>query len=157
MKKLRNSVWLTLLASVALAQTGDMVPPEVRRVGDRLACLCRSCKNTVATCQMLGCGYMTPARARIVEMHKQGSADDAIVADFVSRQGKAALAVPPAEGFNITAWVVPPLVLLLGFGVVGWFIRTRRQAAMSKPQSARDADYARYSDAAERELSRFEE
>lgn len=156
MRKLRNSLALLLLAGIALAQTGDIVPPEVRRVGDRLACLCGSCKNTIATCQMLGCGYSTPGRARIVELHAKGSTDDAIVADFVNRQGKAALAVPPADGFNLLAWVAPPLVLLAGFGFVAWYIRRHRQPVAPQP-ALDEKDIARYRAVAEREMSRFEE
>ena len=72
MKKWRNSLLLILMAGLSVAQTGDMVQPEVRRIGDRLACLCGSCKNTVATCQMLGCHYTSPARARISAMSKAG-------------------------------------------------------------------------------------
>jgi cytochrome c-type biogenesis protein CcmH len=158
MKRLRSSTLFLLLAMAAvLAQTGDMVPPEVRRVGDRLACLCRSCKNTVATCQMLGCHYTAPARERIIELHKKGLSDDAIVADFVEKGGKAALSVPPAEGFNVMAWLAPPLVVLLGMGVIGWYIKTHRTPAAATPETLSETDLARYKAAAERELSHFDE
>ena len=103
MKKWRNSLLLILMAGLSVAQTGDMVQPEVRRIGDRLACLCGSCKNTVATCQMLGCHYTSPARARISAMSKAGVSDEAIIDDFVKREGKKALAAPTAEGFGLEA------------------------------------------------------
>ncbi|MFN0105979.1 MAG: cytochrome c-type biogenesis protein CcmH [Bryobacteraceae bacterium] len=142
-----------MMAGLCLAQTGDMVPPEVRRVGDRLACLCGSCKNTVATCQMLGCHYTAPARTRLSEMHKAGVSDDAIVADFVKREGKKALAAPAPEGFGLLAWLAPPFVALAGIGFIAWFIRRGRKPAAVLDEGAA----AKYQQAAERELSRFDE
>ncbi|HEU0120995.1 MAG TPA: cytochrome c-type biogenesis protein CcmH [Bryobacteraceae bacterium] len=156
MKKWRNSFVLLLMAGLCIAQTGDMVPPEVRRVGDRLACLCGSCKNTVATCQMLGCHYSSPARAKISQMHHAGESDEAIVADFVKREGKKALAAPPAEGFGWMAWLTPPLVALGGLAFIAMFIRRNRKKAQPGPV-LNEGDVAKYKDAAERELARFDE
>ena len=98
MTKWRSSFALLAMGVACLAQTGDMVPPEVRRVGNRLACLCTSCNNTVATCQMVGCHYTAPARAQISAMVKEGKSDDEVVAFFVKREGKKGLAAPEASG-----------------------------------------------------------
>lgn len=154
MKKWRNSFALILMAGLCLAQTADMVPPEVRRVGDRLACLCGSCKSTVAMCPMLGCHYSSPAKTQISAMSKAGTSDDEIVASFVKKEGKQALAVPPTEGFSLTAWLAPPAVALAGLGFIAWFIRRKR-----KPTVPKDGDELaeKYQQAAERELSRFDE
>jgi cytochrome c-type biogenesis protein CcmH/NrfF len=156
MKKWQSSLVLLMMAGLCLAQTGDMVPPEVRRVGDKLACLCGSCNNTVATCQMVGCHYTAPARARLTAMHKAGMSDEAIVDDFVKREGKKALAAPPAEGFNLTAWVATPLVSLGGLAVIVLFIRRSRKKNTAEPVLD-PADVTKYQQAAERELSRFDE
>lgn len=156
MKKWRNSFAILMMAGLCLAQTGDMVPPEVRRVGDRLACLCGSCKNTVATCQMLGCHYTAPARTRISELHEKGQTDDAIVADFVDRQGKKALAAPPAEGFGLVGWIAPPVAALAGVGLIAWFIRRHRKPLETSPELS-EQEVARFSQAAEKEIARFDE
>lgn len=157
MKKWRNSFAVLLMAGFCMAQTGDMVLPEVRRVGDRLACLCGACKSTVATCPMLGCHYSAPARTKIAEMHKAGATDDAIVDDFVKREGKLALSVPPTEGFSWTAWLAPPFVGLAGVGFVAWFIRRKRKEAGAAAEAPEAVDVEKYQQAAERELSRFDE
>jgi cytochrome c-type biogenesis protein CcmH/NrfF len=157
MPKLRNSLLTLLIAGLCLAQTGDMVPPEVRRVGDRLACLCESCKNTVATCQMLGCHYTAPARARITELTRQGVSDDAIVQEFVQRNGKQALAVPPAEGFQLMVYIMPPVMAIAGLGLVGWFIRRHRQPAAAKPNELDEKDIEKYQKAAGKEMEKFDE
>ena len=154
MKKWRSSFAVLVMSGFCLAQTGDMVPPEVRRVGDRLACLCGTCNNTVATCQMVGCHYTAPARVRLSEMHKAGVSDDAIVADFVKREGKKSLAAPPAEGFGLTAWLATPVMALAGAGFIAWFIRRSRKAAAP---ALDEVAVEKYRQAAERDFSRFEE
>lgn len=156
MKKLRISLLWLLLAAMCLSQTAsDMVTPEIRRVGDHLACLCGSCKNTVATCQMLGCHYSSPAREKIAEMQKAGKSDQEIIDDFVKREGIRALAVPPAEGFNILAWLMPGAVMFAGFGVIVWWIRRNRKPAAAPTMS--EEELARFQQAAEKELSTFDE
>ncbi|MBM3769193.1 MAG: hypothetical protein FJW32_27745 [Acidobacteria bacterium] len=156
MQKWRNSLLALAVAGLCLAQTGDMVPPEVRRVGDRLACLCKSCKNTVATCQMLGCHYTAPARVRISELSKNGVSDDAIVQEFVKKNGKAALASPPPDGFSLLAYLVPPFAAFAGIGFIGWFIRRHRKPVAEAPALS-EADVEKYRDAAAKELERLEE
>ena len=66
MSKSKSKLLLGLvLAGVCLPQTASqLVTPEIRRVGDKLACKCGSCNNTVATCSMLQCHYSLPARKR---------------------------------------------------------------------------------------------
>ena len=152
----RNSFIALALAGLCLAQTSDMVPPEVRRVGDKLACLCKSCKNTVATCQMLGCHYTAPARARISELAKNGVSDDAIVQEFVKKNGKEALALPPPDGFHLLAYLMPPFAAFAGIGFIGWFIRRHRKPVDQGPVLS-EADVEKYREAAAKELERLEE
>jgi cytochrome c-type biogenesis protein CcmH/NrfF len=104
---------------------------------------------------MLGCHYTAPARARLSEMHKAGMPDDAIVADFVKREGKKALSVPEASGFGLTAWLAPPVMALAGVGFIAWFLRRSRKAA-SKPVLD-EGNVEKYQQAAERDFSRFDE
>ena len=86
MQKFRNSFLILVLAAVCLPQTAtQLVTPEIRRVGDKLACKCGVCNNTVATCQMLECHYSLPARQKIDAMQKLGQSDEVIVASFVKK------------------------------------------------------------------------
>src|SRR4051812_39022746 len=89
-------VTASAVAVAALAQEpkgvseSGIMSPDVRRVGMRLACLCRSCKNTVGDCAMLECGYCAPMRKRIAAMQASGQSDDAIVNAVVGENGKEA-------------------------------------------------------------------
>jgi len=47
---LNKLLLLVLAAGLCLAQSSSqMLTPAVKRVGDRLACLCGACNNSVAT------------------------------------------------------------------------------------------------------------
>ncbi len=65
---------------------------------------------------MLHCHYSSPAREKIAGMLAAGMSDDQIVDSFVKGAGPQALTVPPAEGFNILAWVMPFAAIALGLG-----------------------------------------
>jgi cytochrome c-type biogenesis protein CcmH len=157
MRRWKNSLLILLVAVIALAQTDSAVAvltPAVKRVGARLACLCGSCKNSVADCAMLHCHYSGPAREKIAKMLAQGMTDDQIVDSFVKEQGLRALVVPPAEGFNIMAWVMPFAMIAIGLWAIWLFIRRFR-----KPATVPDLDPAvldRYRDRIEKDLSKLE-
>lgn len=153
----KSSALLILLAGLCLAQSASL-PIEARRVADRLACLCGVCKNTVATCQMLGCHYTAPAREKIVEMQKAGSTDDSIVDFFVKREGLKALAAPPAEGFNALSWTMPFVMITLGFGGIWWWIsRSRRQPAPAIPEIPHHELSGKVRDQLDKEMANFED
>jgi len=140
MRKLKSSALLLIVAAVCLPQSGtDLVTPEIRRVGDKLACKCGVCNNTVATCQMLQCHYSHPAREKIAEMQKAGMGDQQIVDAFVKERGIVALAVPPLEGFHLLGWVMPFIVIAIGLGGIAlWMKRFRKPKpaiAVVEPQA----------------------
>jgi cytochrome c-type biogenesis protein CcmH len=157
MRRLRVSLLLAVLGGLALAQTGqDFVTPEIKRVGQKLACLCKSCKNTVADCPMLECHYAKPAREEIARQQAAGVSDDAIVASFVRREGTQALAVPPAEGFNLLAWVMPFVAIGLGLLAIYAFIRKFSRPRAAEVAAVDPAVLNRYQDQIEKDLAKLE-
>jgi len=145
-----------LLAAGLLAQvSSELVTPEIRRVGGRLACLCKSCKNSVGDCAMLACHYSKPAREQIRDMQAKGATDDAIVNEFVKKEGKQALVVPPNEGFSGLAWWMPPLMTGFGLALIYWFIRRMHKPSPAlKEVDARVLD--KYKDSIEKDLARLD-
>jgi cytochrome c-type biogenesis protein CcmH/NrfF len=121
------------LAGICLPQTATkLVTPEVRRVGDKLACKCKSCNNTVATCQMLECHYSLPAREKIAQMQKTGASDQSIVDAFVKEEGLEALSSPPTQGFSLLGWIMPFIGICFGIVIITmWFKRFARPRAVA--------------------------
>ena len=145
------------LAGICLPQNStQLVTPEIRRVGDQLACKCGACNNTVATCQMLECHYSLPARERIAEMQETGADDKAIVDSFVKEGGLAALAAPPTEGFNLLAWVMPFIAISFGIVAIGiWFKRFAGRQQVARVRKEPEID-PRYQQRMDRELEELE-
>ena len=155
MLRWKSSLLLAVTAVLTLAQSASqLVTPEIRRVGDKLACLCGSCKNTVATCQMLQCHYSLPAREKIAKMQALGMSDKEIIDVFVKENGLRALAMPPAEGFNVLAWVMPFVAIALGLAAIWLFIqRFRRPAVVAEIDPA---SLERYNRQIEKDLAKLE-
>jgi cytochrome c-type biogenesis protein CcmH/NrfF len=130
MYRFKRFLPLVLVAWVLGAQNASMmINPDVRRVGTKLACLCGSCKNTVGDCQMIGCGYSSPARTEIVNLVSLGASDENVIAKFVQREGIKALAVPPSSGFNLSIWIMPIVMLMLGLYAIFVYIQRYRRPA----------------------------
>lgn len=73
-------------------------------------------------------------RAVVKEQLAAGKSDDEIKRYFVEKYGEWILLEPQAHGFNIVAWVLPPVVLVAG-GVF-LFFRMRRWAGTG-PEASR--------------------
>lgn len=157
MRRSLNKLALIFVAWLCLAQTSsDLLTPAIRRVGEKLACLCGACKNTVATCQMLGCHYSSPARERIAKMQAAGSSDEAIVDDFVKREGLKALAVPPAEGFNLLGWVMPFVAIGAGLLAIYLYMKRYRKPVVAAGPAVDDAVLRRYQAEIEKDMAKLE-
>jgi len=64
-----------------------------------------------------------------------GKDEAAILQDFVDRYGVRVLAAPPAKGFDLTAWVLPGVGLIVGLAVVILIVRRMRKPS-SEPAEA---------------------
>jgi cytochrome c-type biogenesis protein CcmH len=88
----------------------------------------------------------------------QGLTKPQIERQLVAQYGTSVLGKPPAHGFNLTVYVLPPAIVLLGVGILAFALpRWRRRARAAKaarapaPPAPSAADERRLED----ELSRF--
>jgi cytochrome c-type biogenesis protein CcmH len=75
----------------------------------------------------------------------QGLTKRQIERQMVAQYGPAVLAKPPANGFNLLVYVLPPVLLALGLGTLlvtipRWRRRTRTAVAAAPPASAPSLD-----------------
>lgn len=59
-------------------------------------------------------GASSEVRGEIRRMVGEGMSDDVVRAAFVAQYGKRILAQPPADGFDVLVYVLPPAFFLLG-------------------------------------------
>jgi len=83
---------------------------------------------------MQNCSSATPMRAEIRERLQKGDTPDQIVESFVARHGKKVLSAPTTQGLDLSAWVMPFVILSLGLIVVVWlaFRMVRPEPAVSE-------------------------
>lgn len=125
------------IAALIAQDPASYLTPSVLKVGDKLACRCGGCRNTVGTCPMLRCSYSDPMRRRIYEMKSRGMSDQAVLGTIVREQGVVALSSPPASSFGgIITWVAPGAALLIGFFIYSSFVR--RNSKTPEPLSPGD-------------------
>ncbi len=124
--------WFLLLylwAAAAPAATPRDISREYKEACDRLVCQC-GCNEQLSVCAMQNCSSATPMRAEIRERLQKGDTVDRIVDSFVARYGKKVLSAPTTKGFDLSAWIMPFVILCLGLVVVVWVaVRMARPAA----------------------------
>lgn len=121
-------LFVALLFVVAFTAMPALADGIVDEIGANLMCQC-GCTMVLSTCD---CGTADQMRGEIRSMLDQGKTKDDIVSYYIGKYGDKVLAAPKAEGFNISAYITPFAVILLGGGVLAlivrqWVIRTRTQ------------------------------
>lgn len=93
--------------------------------------MCVACREPLAVAQS---PQAESERAYIRSLIAQGQTKQQIEKSLVAQYGPAVLGRPPAHGFNLTVYVLPPAILLLGIGILlvalpRWRRRTRAAPA----------------------------
>lgn len=136
--KLRKAFLLTvslLVLSLAAGAQERFSSADYQKVSDTLVCQC-GCSLNLSTCAMEGCHSATPMRAEVRKRLAGGESVDTIVASFVDRYGIQILSAPPASGFNLSAWVMPFFVLLVGLVVIKAVLSSWKRRAEPLPAEA---------------------
>jgi cytochrome c-type biogenesis protein CcmH len=128
---------LAVFAALATAGAGEeSAKPTVKSIGALLVCQC-GCNYGLNDCTHNNCSSDEEIRAFIQKQISAGKDQPAILKALVDRYGVKILAAPPAEGFNLTAWVLPGLALVMGLVVVTLAVRRlRRPSATVAPPAA---------------------
>ena len=134
---------LIVLSVAACATETPTVEERAQSIDQRLMCpVCPA--ETIDQSQA---DVAIQMRELVREKLRAGESEDQIFNFFVDRYDKGVLAEPPAEGFNILVWVIPPLAFLLGLALI-WlgFRQLARSPRRYTPSSGTDwqADSASY-------------
>ena len=106
-------IYLTL-QSVSPVMAGSATVSDVSK---ELVCQC-GCTMILNNCSHAGCESRGTMTALVGQKLTQGEPPDEIMQYFVARYGEQVLASPSKQGFNLTAWLLPLAVLLVGIGVI---------------------------------------
>ncbi|MCL5004960.1 MAG: cytochrome c-type biogenesis protein CcmH [Acidobacteria bacterium] len=151
-KKLLGALIVCLVLSNAAV--GARSPKQIEKdIGNKVYCMC-GCVTTLNHCPHENC----PVKS---EMHKiirtdlaEGKGEPAILHALVARYGLKVLASPPAEGFNLTAWILPGAGLLIGLFLAITVVRRWHTPALQGVTPASPVD-ERVRAAVEEEMKKF--
>ncbi|HYK38184.1 cytochrome c-type biogenesis protein [Alloacidobacterium sp.] len=145
MRKLFRFSHLGLVVLLAVFTMGSAdTAVRYNDLGHKMMCVC-GCGQVLIECNHLGCpdsdGELTELRAAL----SHGKGDTEILEAFQAKYGPTVLAAPMLTKFNLVAWFVPPVVLLLGIAgtialVRKWKLRT---VAMPPASNVREFDRIR--------------
>ncbi len=130
------ALFVFALKNVSRETFGSEAPTNAQ-ISEGLTCQC-GCGLTVANCNMPTCGFSVPMRREIDRMIGQGMTRVQIISFFRHEYGEKVLSAPTAEGFNLLAWTMPFIALVLGGGAMAvavgrWHSRRPPAPADSKP------------------------
>ena len=151
-RRFRKLVLLFVLATTPLALAADR--QRVKEVGQKFICVCGTCNQLLTECNHFGCPSSGPMLAEIAAELDEGQSDQSIVAHFAEKYGLTVLSAPPISGFNLTAWTMPFIALLVGALLVVYFVRQFRRK-WAAPVSVNGVDVARYQQKVEEELKKY--
>lgn len=124
--RIAQSGLLCLVVAVASGATDSAA--RFDKDSHQLMCPC-SCNQLLGECNHVGCPDSEKMRSELAASIAKGDSDNAIFHQFQDEYGPVVLASPMFTRFNHVAWIVPPVLLLLGIGstfliVRKWKLRT---------------------------------
>jgi cytochrome c-type biogenesis protein CcmH len=107
-------------ATVSAQQPAPNVDDQVMRISKNLYCpVCTGVPLDV--CETQACVQW---RALIREKLLAGESETQIREYFIAQYGERVLGAPPPEGFNLSAYILPALALLIGGVILFWTARS---------------------------------
>jgi cytochrome c-type biogenesis protein CcmH len=153
---------LALVAAVIAVTVAPALAPAATRPRASLTdiendVMCVACRESLAVAQS---PQAESERSYIRMLIAQGETKKQIEQNLVAQYGPAVLGRPPAHGFNLTVYVLPPAILAGGIAILAvtlprWRRRTRAAAAARAPATGPPALDPAEAQRLENELSQF--
>jgi cytochrome c-type biogenesis protein CcmH len=147
--------WLLGCAAVAPAAMIATSRPTLAQMQNYF--MCTVCKEPLAVAQS---PEAAAERAEITRLINQGDNKQQIINAMVAQYSSAVLALPPAHGFNLTVYILPPAVVLIGAAILVFTLpkwkraqrRRREQQGAESTKTLEPADALRL----DQDLARFD-
>lgn len=121
-----------MIASVFIFLGAGDAGTRFNEIGHQMMCIC-GCNQILLECNHVGCPDSDGMRNELMAAVSRGDSDSLVEQSFVQKYGPTVLAAPTGKGFDQAAYIVPFVVLVLGFGLIVIVIREwkNRPAAVS--------------------------
>jgi len=119
---IRRLLHALIISAAVLLLMGADTDARFKDLGHRMMCTC-GCGQVLLECNHVGCQSSDKMRNQLLAALDKGDNDDLILQGFVQDYGPTVIAAPTSTGFNKVAWIMPFVVLVLGFVLVSWIVR----------------------------------
>ncbi len=119
------------------APKAPVTDPRVQKLGNELMCMC-GCNQILIQCDHQGsdqCMMHDREMAEVQQRVASGQSNSLILQSFVQEYGPQVLVVPPAKGFDLTAWLMPIFASLIGLSLLIIVVQRWRERGL-KPAVA---------------------
>jgi cytochrome c-type biogenesis protein CcmH/NrfF len=124
---------IVLLGIVVAVTTGATdASARFEKDNHEMICMC-SCNELLGECNHVGCPSSPGMLAELSASIARGDSDNAIFHQFEQEYGPVVLASPRFTRFNHLAWIMPPLLLLLGIACVLLIVRNWKMRTVPMP------------------------
>jgi cytochrome c-type biogenesis protein CcmH len=121
--RLRKTTQTLILSAAIFLSLGSSDPAtRFNEIGHQMMCIC-GCNQILLECNHVGCPASDGMRNELMASVTRGDSDSLVEQGFVQKYGPIVLAAPTAQGFDRAAYIVPFVVLILGFGLIVMVIR----------------------------------
>ncbi len=136
----------TALATSAMPGTPPQAQANLPEIENQVMCpVCGTALNLSFSPQA------DRERAFIRHEIAQGKTESEIIDDLVAQYGTAVLAEPPKSGFDLTAWLVPGIAIIIAAIAIAFGLRRWRRAGRTREKEASSTNGDKPLDDAERE------
>src|SRR5206468_11770691 len=122
--------------SVAVASLAYAATPRASLTDIENDVMCVACREPLAVAES---PQAYAERNFIRTLIEQGQTKQQIERALVAQYGPAVLGRPPAHGFNLTVYILPPAILVVGAGIIAIALprwRRRSRASQAQPSAA---------------------
>lgn len=153
--RLRSKLLLGFVLALFLAHGATpLANPRVRELGNLFMCQC-GCFASVTECNMINCHFSDPVREKLLAMVEAGKSDQEVIDAIVAEHGIKILRKPPAEGFFLSAYIMPFAAAGAGLAVIYLVLKSyiRKRPVAAAAGAPDSPELARYRDQIEKEMS----
>jgi cytochrome c-type biogenesis protein CcmH/NrfF len=136
---MKRLLQLLLLPCVVLLMGADNQEVRFQKLGDKIMCTC-SCAQMLLKCNHVGCPNSDRMRRELRANVNSTSNDEEVLNWFRRNWGVTAVVVPATHGFELSAWIIPWAVGVLGLLLVIFLIRSWKVSSAPIPAADLNLD-----------------
>lgn len=156
----KTASFIFVIIAMSVFPASEALSITIGEITHTLTCTC-GCNMVVGACEgTMECTAAKHITDQVAQLIDDGQSKDEIIGSLVKIYGERILAEPTKKGFNLTAWIFPLLVVLLG-GVGIYIFINRCLGSRKKPADGFDSSdqkqtfEQRYLDQFENELKDY--